>query len=378
MLDFTSAHYLGSPRFAVPAGLPLSTGRPAALQEPGWHRQVAAAVARRQGLETGLLAPSTLHLFWDVLALAPTTAAVFIDQAMYPVGQWGAARAALRGLPVVPFSADNNDLAALGRLLHTYRQQGRTPWLLTDGWRPGADGPAPLARYQDLLRPDPRSVLLIDDTQAFGVVGEKPTVRQPLGRDGGGSLAYLGVRGPHLLCITSLAKGLGVPVAVLTGSRAWVARLARRGATRVHSSPVSNWHAWAAGQALQRDASGAGDAARQQLALRIGEFRRVLHGAGWAAGGGWFPVQKLALPTAAAALGLHCYLEQQGIRGLLLANAQRPAVPQVAFCLRADHSAADVARLTGALLAWAAGAAAWSFTPNAQVPHEADPAASRY
>ncbi|GAA3948311.1 hypothetical protein GCM10022406_32680 [Hymenobacter algoricola] len=349
MLDFTSALYLGTPRLSVPAGLALTTGYPAALQEPGWHRRVAAAVARRQGLETGLLAPSTLHLFWDVLTLAPAAAVIFVDEAMYPVGQWGASRALLRGLPVVAFAADN--LPDLRRRLLTYRQQGRTPWLLTDGWRL-AQGPAPLSAYLNLLRPDPRSVLLLDDTQAFGVVGAAPTPERPLGQGGGGTLPYLGLRGPGILSITSLAKGLGVPVAVLAGSRAWLARFGRHAATRVHSSPVSNWHAWAAGQALTRDAAGAGDQARHQLGRRIGELRAAL--AGWPLSGGWFPVQKLLLPTAGAVLCLQHYLEQRGVRALLLADARRPTVPQLAFCLRADHSAADVARLAGHLLAWAA------------------------
>lgn len=368
MLDFTSALYLRPPTFTVPAGLALTTGRPAALQEPGWHRRIAELVAQRQGLETGLLAPSTLHLFWDVLALAPPAAAIFIDQAMYPIGHWGAARATLRGLPVVSFNADN--LSALRRQLHIYRQQGQIPWLLTDGWRLTQEGPAPLSHYQELLRPDRRSVLLLDDTQAFGIVGAKATAQQPLGQGGGGSLAYLDLQGSGILCISSLAKGLGVPVAVLTGSRKWVARFARLGTTRVHSSPVSNWHAWAAGQALQQDAAGAGDAARQQLAERISEFRIALKEAGWKPVGGWFPVQKLTLPTSVAALGLHSHLERQGIRALLTANAQRPTVPQVTFCLRADHSAVDIAYLIKVLLIWARQNGLPLFTSNVSLRHE--------
>ncbi len=367
MLDFTSAHYLGTPAFVVPPGLALSTGRPAALQEPGWHRHVAEMVARRQGLETGLLAPSTLHLFWDVLALAPASAVVFVDEQMYPVGQWGAARAALRGLPVVHFSAD--DLPGLRCLLHTYCPPGRLPWLLTDGWRLIAEAPAPLTHYLRLLRSYPRGMLLLDDTQAFGVLGRQPTPARPLGQGGGGTLAYLGLNAPNILCVTSLAKGLGVPVATLTGSRAWLARFESSSATRVHTSPVSNWHAWAAGQALQHDASSSGAAARRRLARRIREFRRALNGGGWQVRGGWFPVQKLLLPTAPAALGLHRHLARRGIRALLLADAQRPAVPQLAFCLRADHSAVDVARLTGALQAWDLA----SSTSNRRPRHEPDP-----
>ncbi|UOQ51421.1 aminotransferase class I/II-fold pyridoxal phosphate-dependent enzyme [Hymenobacter cellulosivorans] len=350
MVDFTSALYLGPPRLQLPAGLPLTTGRPAALQEPDWHRRVAGEVARRQGLETGLLAPSTLHLFWDVLTLLPRSGVVFIDKTMYPVGQWGAARAVLRGLPVVPFSAAN--LPALARQLHTYRAQGRTPWLLTDGWRLNGAGPAPLARYLQLLSPDSASALLVDDTQAFGVLGARPSVRQPLGQGGGGTLPYLGVRHPQVLTITSLAKGLGVPVAVLAGSRAWLRHYEQCSTVRVHTSPVSGWHAAAAAQVLQHDARH-GEAARHQLTRHIGQFRQDLQAAGLRLRGGWFPVQKLVLPRASASLGLYQLLREEGFQALLLADAARPTVPQVAFCLRADHRPADLRRLTGLLAAQA-------------------------
>ncbi|TGE24601.1 pyridoxal phosphate-dependent aminotransferase family protein [Hymenobacter aquaticus] len=342
MVDFTSAHYLGYRPGPPPAGLPLSTGRPAALQEPDWHRRAAREVARRQGLEAGLLAPSTLHLFWDVLTLVPRRGVVFIDEAMYPVGQWGAARAALRGLPVVPFAANN--LPRLARQLHAYRQQGRPAWLLTDGWQLAAEQPAPLSRYLQLLAPDPQSVLLLDDTQAFGVLGARASARRPLGQGGGGCLPYLGLRHPNVLTITSLAKGLGVPVAVLAGSRAWLARYEQGSPVRVHTSPVSNWHAWAAAEALRHDARH-GEPARRRLAGRIGQLRRGLGAAGIRLRGGWFPVQKLVLPRASASLGLYQLLRERGFQPLLLADPARPAVPQVAFCLRADHRPEDLTRL---------------------------------
>ena len=271
-MDFTSALYLGARALNFPAGLVLTSGRPAVLGEPPGHRAVAREVARRQGLEAGLLAPSTLHLFWDVFRLPPRSAVVFMDQAMYPVGQWGSVRATLRGLPVVPFDAA--DLPGLARRLHSYRQQHKTPWLVTDGWNLTAGRPAPLAQYLALLSPDPEAVLLIDDTQAFGVLGAAPSARRLLGRGGGGTLPYLGLRSPQILTITSLAKGLGVPVAVLAGSAARLAGFQRRSDVRMHTSPVSNLHAWAAGEALRHDARH-GDAARARLGQRIGQFRQI-------------------------------------------------------------------------------------------------------
>ncbi|GAA4052985.1 hypothetical protein GCM10022409_44920 [Hymenobacter glaciei] len=353
MPDFTSALYLGPKALpAPPAGLLLTTGRPAILTEDARAAAAAKEVARRQGLEAGVLAPSTLHLFWDVFGLVPSNGVVLLDHRLYPVGQWGALRARARGLPVVKFRAD--DLPGLARLLHTYRQQGRTPWLVTDGWHPGR-GPAPLAGFAELLAPYPGAVLLLDDTQAFGVLGARPGPVNRLGQGGGGSLLWADINpsnGPEILTITSLSKGLGVPVAVLAGRAARLRQFQRRAETRVHTSPVSAWHAWAAVAALHHDARH-GEAARQRLERRVAQFRQTLLRAGLRPRGGPFPVQKLVLARTTAALSLHQQLRQAGIETLLLAGEQRPGVPEIAFCLRADHSAADIDRATTTLAALA-------------------------
>ncbi|MDO7847524.1 aminotransferase class I/II-fold pyridoxal phosphate-dependent enzyme [Hymenobacter sp. M29] len=373
MLDFTSALYLGPQALPPPPpGLALTTGRPAVLTQDDRAHWAAHTVAQRQGLEAGEMAPSTLHLFWDVLALVPPRGVVLLDERLYPVGQWGSLRARLRGLPVVKFQSDN--LPGLAGLLHTYRQQGRTPWLLTDGWLPGR-GPAPLAQYHALLAPCPGAVLLVDDTQAFGVLGGRPCPSRPLGQGGGGLLPWAGVAphapGPELLTISSLAKGLGVPVAVLAGCAARIAQFRRRAETRVHTSPVSAWHAWAAAAALRHDARH-GEAARQRLCSRIGRFRGALKRVGLTPRGGFFPVQKLVLARTTAALGLHQQLRRAGLNTLLLAGETRPGVPEVAFCLRADHTDADLGRATAAL-AQLARRTHWFSPPSIAFRHEFDP-----
>ena len=349
MPDFTSALYLGPRVLPAPPGQILTTGRPAALGEAGGARAVAQAVARRQGLAAGALAPSTLHLFTDVFHLASASAVLLLARPLYPVGQWGSQQARLRGLPVAGFA----ELPELTQLLHTYGRQGCTPWLVTDGYHPGR-GPAPLARYHAALAGHPGAVLLVDDTQAFGVLGAGPTLARPLGQGGGGSLLGAGLAdtgaGPELLTITSLAKGLGVPVAVLAGRATRLAQFEQVSATRVHTSPVSAWHAWAATQALRLDAR-LGEAARWRLGQRIGQFRAALGQVGLHPRGGWFPVQQLVPARATAALALHQQLRQAGIASVLLAGEHRPGVPELAFCLRADHTPAGIAR-TAAVLGW--------------------------
>lgn len=369
-LDFTSALYLGPrPLPPPPPGLALATGRPGALAEPPAHRRVARTLAHRQGLAAGALAPSTLHLFRDAVAMMPARAALLCANNLYPVGQWGSLWARARGLPVETFAPA--DLPALARRLHALAEQGRTPWVLAEGWHPG-HGPAPLAAYLRLLRPTPEAVLLLDDTQALGVLGHRPTPAQPLGRGGGGSLRRAGLAAAataQVLTICSLAKGYGVPVAVLAGSAARLAQWRATAPTRMHTSPVSGWHGWAAAAALAHDARH-GEAARQRLARALADFRAAAAGAGLRAHGGDFAVQMLRLGRPGPAVALHQHLARHGIGALLLAGPAPGAAPDVAFCLCAGHRPADFARLGRCLRQFVAGAAAPSSTFSPAESHD--------
>jgi hypothetical protein len=68
MIDFTSALYLGMrhAHWALPPWLRLTTGRPAALEEPPEANRLSQDIARLLRCERAILAPSTLHLFWDL------------------------------------------------------------------------------------------------------------------------------------------------------------------------------------------------------------------------------------------------------------------------------------------------------------------------
>ncbi len=339
MVDFTSALYLGQHPLSVsfPRHLSITTGKPAALYEPRLHQVVAQEVARKQGLERGLLAPSTLHVFWDIMATLSRSNAVLMDEATYPVGCWGAMRAMLRGVPVTTFPA--NDAEKLGQLIHSYRQQNRMPWIVTDGWNITQGQPAPLRLYLELLKPCREGVLLVDDTQAFGILGQQPNARLPYGTGGGGCLPYLGLQSPKILVVTSLAKALGVPVAVLAGSTKQIERYRQLSEVRIHTSPVSNLHAWVAWQSLQNDRV-QGDTLRNRLYQNVTLFQRSVRSA--ATTGGCFPVQKLALASAKTVFLVYRHLRLKGIQPLLLANSQQPTVPEIAFCIRADHSTAAI------------------------------------
>jgi len=339
MVDFSSALYLGMrhPITALRPWRSLTLGKPAALAlPPGWAA-LAQELAVLQGCEAATLLPSTLHLFWDLFGmLAEHSAAeryvTLVDGSAYQVARWGAQRAVVCGMPMALFA--RHDARAAAALALHWRRLGRKPVLLADGYCPGAPSAPPLAGYLDIVA-EHEGLLVLDDTQVLGVMGE----------EGGGSLRGNGLwqrhalAGQHVLLGASLAKGFGAPLAALSGSREWVARFDARSRTRRHCSPPSVAAIAAGRRALQLNRRH-GEYLRCQLARRVAQFRDGARAFGLASGGGRFPVQTLLLPR-----GVHAVAVCRS-----LAAVQVLAVPQslggrqaVSFVLRADHSEQEIA-----------------------------------
>ena len=189
MTDFTSALFLGlhHPHHHLPSWSRLTLGTPASLREPPEARAVASTVALRQATGAGLLFRSTLHALLDLFSLVPAPGGiVLIDEAAYPIAQWATLRCVERGIPVAAFHhRDHRHAAALiGR-------SGRRPVLVSDGWCGGCLQPAPLGELQAVAAAA-GGLLIVDDSLAFGLVGEAPGVRAPLGRGGMGTLRWWG------------------------------------------------------------------------------------------------------------------------------------------------------------------------------------------
>lgn len=347
MIDYTSALYLGMrhPSRALAPWARLTAGVPAVLGTLPGAEGVAAALAALMGCQHAVLAPSTLHLAWDVLGLlARDPVRLYLDAGAYPVLRWGAERAAAHGAPVHPFR--HHDAGALGRLLRRDAGDPRRPVVVADGWCPRCGEAAPLAAYLAAARRH-RGRLLIDDTQALGILGRQPTPAMPYGQGGGGTLCWLGLRGPDVAILASLAKGFGVPVAVLAGSRAFVRRFEERGETRVHSSPPSAAVIHAAAHALACNAT-QGAALRARLLRRVQQFRRLLAALGLAARGWFFPMQVLTAPHGLHAPRLYAALLDAGIRPVLLRDRAGSGAA-LAFVLTARHTDADLRRTAHAL-----------------------------
>jgi 8-amino-7-oxononanoate synthase len=316
----------------------LTTGVPAALATPVSAVQVAQTLASLQGCERGVLAPSTLHLFWDLFGiLSGDGVVIYMDAGVYPIARWGVERAAGRGVVVRCFAHHDSD--ALYHLLKRDAHRRTRPLVVTDGWCTRCGKPAPIAAYLAHAR-EFGGRLLMDDTQALGILGDGPDPDTPYGRGGGGLLRWFNIEGPDVLVVSSLAKGLGVPVAVLAGSEAEIRRFEAQSETQMHCSPPSAAvvHAVEHALALNRQC---GDALRRRLAQLVHRFRNRLAKAGFSARGGIFPVQVLTPVAGIGIRTLHTRLLRLGVRTVLL-RAHSGQGAELSFLINARHSPGDI------------------------------------
>ena len=342
MGSFTQALYLGlhHPPVALRAWDRLTTGVPSTLESPAEYGRVAHALARLTGLEKGVLGRSTLHLFFDLMRLLCRGRVMFfMDAGLYPIGRWAVTSAAVPPTQVALFR--HHDAESLREGLVRRDLDRRRPLVVTDGWCPRCGRPAPLDKYvQQVRRFGGR--LIVDDTQALGVLGRRDRARMPYGRGGGGLLPWLGVTGPDVTVVASLAKGFGAPLAVLASGPEVVEDFKAQGLTWMHCSPPSMADVRAAEHALALNAC-VGDVLRERLLQRVRYFRRRLKDLGLRAGGSLFPVQTLSLPSGPDLWRLHRRLWDQGVQTVLL-RADRQHPRQLAFVVNARHRFDEIDR----------------------------------
>ncbi len=346
-MDFTSALYLG---FTHDSGSlrwdQLTTGVPAALRRPPQAAEPELGFAALVGCEQAVAQTSTLHAAWDLFGEScPRRVALLYDDAAYPVLRWGLERAAHRGLPVVGFA--HHDPEALARALSDL-PVGTRPWVVTDGFCPGCSQIAPLREYTRLAAARGGRVI-IDDTQALGLVGSDPARARPFGAGGGGSLRRLGLADPAIVVLASLAKAFGVPLAMVAGTAAFIDRFVERSETLIHCSPPSIAHLTAASQALRRNAT-EGEQLRARLARRVRFFRRVMRASGVKMRGGLFPLQRLPVGSPREGLRVQQALAAHGVRAVVERVRCRPQVA-ITFVITVRHDDGQLRRAAAVLAA---------------------------
>ena len=344
MADFTSALYLGlrHPSSSLAPWEQLTTGQPAELHTPASQLALAHALAGLTGCEQATLGASTLHLFWDLFGMLDRRRAIYMDAGVYPIGRWGVERAAARKIPVQVFR--HHDSEALRWVLHHGAAQRLRPVVVADGFCPGCGQPAPVADYLEIIR-HRGGLLVLDDTQALGILGHSPCTEKPLGQGGGGSLRFQNAARPDVVLISSLAKAFGAPLAMLAGSASMVRSFEAKSETRMHTSPPSRAALHAAWRALQIN-SACGDVLRARLVQLVRRFCRRLAEMGLQTLGGAFPVQILGPLPGIDADRLHRQLLRWGIQTVLHCGAGKP---RISFLLNARHAASDVDGAVAAL-----------------------------
>lgn len=347
MSDFTSALYLGlyhSSRSLRPWAQ-LTAGKPAALGSSPGVAAVASQLAALLGCEGATLVPSTLHLFWDLFTiLASERIAIYMDTGAYAIVKWGVERAAARGVLVRSFR--HHDPDALRHHLKRDARQGLRPVVVADGLCPACGGPAPIASYLEQIRPY-GGYLVLDDTQALGILGQRSRPNAPYGKGGGGSLRWSPVGGPDVIVGSSLAKGFGVPVAVLAGSEMMVRRFEQASGTRTHCSPPPNAVVHAADHALSVNRQ-QGERLRLRLWQLVSRFKKGLAEAGLSTHGGDFPVQTWEPSPESNPAKIHNALLQRGVR-TVLHRARHGFQAQISFLITARHRIQDIDHATDAL-----------------------------
>lgn len=338
MLDFTSALYLDMhhPHAALRPWTQLTIGRPAALARTPGSEAVAHDLAHLLGCERAVLGSSTLHIFWDLFhVLKAEGICIYLDEGTYPIVRWGVERVAAQGVPVVGFR--KHDPLALQQLLERNRHRTLRPVVVCDGICPASGRPAPLDRYLSLVRAE-GGYLVIDDTQALGIMGAQASQEAPYGWGGSGTPAWHGIKGSELIVGSSLAKGFGVPVAVLAGSSTVLKRFEDQSLTSVHCSPPSAAVIAATEHALRLNYR-RGDWLRKRLLQNVRRFREHLVQAGVSVGGGFFPVQTPRFGTLTRRI--HTQLQAEGIETVL--HHERDGHPaKLSFLITAAHSPQDI------------------------------------
>jgi len=338
VLDFTSALYLGlrHGHAELEPWPALTAGAPAALVPPPGEQEVARSLSTLVGCDRAVLAPSTLHLFSDVFDVWPASRLhLCIDSGVYPIASWGTARARLAGAVAERFA--HFDPNSLRRAARRARRAGRTPVVVTDGLCLASGRVAPLPEYVDAVEAH-GGYVVVDDTQALGVLGSSPSARAPYGLGGGGTKQVHGVCSDRVVLASSLAKGFGAPLAALAGPAEFVRRFVAASKTRVNCGPPSAAAIAAACRALAVNRA-TGDRLRQRLTSLVRQFRLGLARAGLRLSGGILPVQSLVWPYSSAALRFHDALLRHGVAAVA---HRRNGSARVSFLIRADHTACEI------------------------------------
>jgi len=342
MTDFTSSLYLGMMHGSreLPEWRQLTSGVPAALKESVLSKKIAGKISEMQGLRAGLLAPSTLHLYIDLFRqLSEKRITLFVDIQIYPVSLYGIEQIVLRKIPVIRYR--HLDATDLELKIRKFLKGSTLPVIITDGWCPQCGKASPVDVYLKIVQKY-NGMLVMDDSQALGVLG-KTDSQLHYGKGGGGLLKWMHVTDERIVSVTSLAKGFGVPVAAISGSKVFIRDFESRSKIRMVSSPV-NFAVLSAVIHTLNINQASGDAGRKKLWENVNYFRRQFNETGIPISGGIFPVQTIYSLSQENCFQLHQYLNRREIHTVIVAP-HMDHNPGLSIIINANHTSKEIDHL---------------------------------
>ncbi len=298
---------------------------------------LTAQIAALQGCEAAIFATSTFHLFWDFFdLLSDEEVVIYLEEGTYPIAQWGLERATAQGVPVFSFLSQSPE--SLDSLLSQNSAGKRRPVVVVDGVSSTLWSPTPLSDYLRAIEPF-GGLVVVDDTQALGLLGYSPNTQAPFGLGGGGSLRWHQIESPNVLLVSSLAKGFGVPISVFSGSTQMVKWFGMNSRTLEHCSPPCFPLLHAVEHALVINES-EGDELRGRLAENVRIFQSILQDAGFLEIGPLFPVQVVVSPELSDPEFFEGELRARGVRALFQKSGNNRA--RVVLGITAEHSPDEI------------------------------------
>lgn len=341
MLDFTSSLYLNIKHSSeeLQSWSQLTTGVPAALYESVQNKNLANCIARMQGMEAGIIAPSTLHLYTDLYdLLSNKKITLFIDEKIYPVSKYGIEKLIINNIPVYCFK--HGDANHLYKLVKDKLQNHTTPIVFTDGYCPQCGKALPLKDYS-LIMQQYAGNIIVDDTQAFGIFGKRKD-EFAYGYDGSGILQWLNITDENIITITSLAKTFGVPAAAIAGNKNFIKEFKANSKTRESSSSVSNAHLNAIQNAMFIN-NQTGNIRRRKLLNNVKYLKHAMPSF-LKLTNVLFPVQSIMNLDSHSARNLFDILNERNVKTVLTQDHYNK--PVLTFIIRSDHSKQDIQYLT--------------------------------
>lgn len=324
MIDFTSSLYLGWSANHLQEKLPITDGKPSILQQNALKNKLEYQLKIFTGSEAIHVAPSTLHIFTDLVGmLHPPKHVLLCDQQMYPAFDSAKEQAKGRGIQLV--HTQHYSPRNLAKAIRKYAK-GKIPVMISTGFSTNSGKKLPIQGFLKVLAPY-QGWLIIDDTQAFGLLGPK----------GKGILGTPNLRRkPKLLVVNSMAKAFGVPIAFLAGSSSFLKKYKRNARSETYNSPVSNWHLNAALQMLSKNQI-EGDQARKLIHRKVKYVKEQLRQLGFHPNPGLFPYVMLNRLSKLQSINIWKWLKRKNIHTVLV-KGHDEHTPNIVFLIRTDHS----------------------------------------